>query len=211
MTNEFYFSRLKQVELDGSRSDDVRLMLIILRKILPRESPSSWKNDLREKFCVSASSLTSCSELSKQRIVNGGFNERKPNNGARVELVTNYRRQWIFEERVSSHYHSLEEKVLVLLDWSLVPMFAKAIWSLDVFDDSHLDRRHSIYKGRCLEMPRVLKIAHFRSSRSTSDDSPEISCCSSGTENMLIHSGFIKVLNPSANVLIWLLMRVYVR
>ena len=32
---------------------------------------------------------TSCSELSKQRMVNGGFNERNPNNGARLELVTN--------------------------------------------------------------------------------------------------------------------------
>lgn len=32
---------------------------------------------------------TSCSELSKQRMVNGGFNERNPSNGARLELVTN--------------------------------------------------------------------------------------------------------------------------
>lgn len=70
--NVAYFSKLKHVELDGSRSEDVRLMLIMLRKILPSESPSS-----------------SCSELSKQRMVNGGLSERKPSSGARLELVTN--------------------------------------------------------------------------------------------------------------------------
>lgn len=36
-----YFNKLKQVELDGSLSDDVRLILIILRNIRPKESPSS--------------------------------------------------------------------------------------------------------------------------------------------------------------------------
>jgi len=54
-----------------------------MNHLLPRVFKKKKILNLIKKY------FTSCSELSKQRIVKGGFNERKPRSGARLELVTN--------------------------------------------------------------------------------------------------------------------------
>lgn len=54
-------------------------------------------------------------------------------------------------------------------------------------------------------------LTYFKSSRSISALSPEISRCSSGAENIRIHSGLMMDLKPLMSAAVWLLICVCIR
>lgn len=151
----------------------------------------------------------------RERWIQRTESEERRSTGTRHELKS--KDSFLLAEKNWNRSVELVGKVLVLLDWTLVREFAKAIWSSDVFDGNRLDRQRSIFdenqkkKSSMENLNERKEKTDFKSSRSMSEDSPEINCWSSVTENMLIHSGFIRLLKPSANILIWCLILVKVR
>lgn len=59
--------------------------------------------------------------------------------------------------------------------------------------------------------PAAPAVTYFRSSRSISALSPEMRRCSSGAENIRIHSGLMMDLKPLMRAAVWLLIWVCIR